>query len=450
MGAAGLQTSQAWFFAGRGGEFAPLAQGYIGALSARKDFLYRITERWRVAASLVEDLLRREPKPRMLLFHERVAEAAALFNDLQLRLPGVPMALEHSDLPTAARKAALERFRSGEVGILVSVKSLVEGIDVPDADVGISVASSSSVRQRIQTLGRVLRRRFDGGVKQAEMHVLYAHDTVDESIYGKQDWSDLTGADANRYWLWPLDPELAPEMQPGPPREPVAGEESEWKRLGESVPDSPVRWLGEVPDWEYSVDTRGNVTTSEGAWIDNPEGLAVMVERVRGRPGGRFRVTPILNLVLVFREVDGGMVPFLAGQLPAVLRVRDGGAASEAIDASLLKPGDEYTGPTDREGGTYKLRQKHGGVIERKVGALAQFAITDVVADEPARNGAAVLSSWKTLRTSGFTFYVNAAGHAWYREAGQARFLASVAGGFRWPEPDTSNEATNRNDATSA
>ena len=143
----------------------------------------------------------------LLLFHERVAEAEELFTELCARLPDTPMALEHSDLPAAARHSALARFRSGEVNVLVSVKSLVEGIDVPDADVGVSVASSSSVRQRIQTLGRVLRRRFDGGVKQAEMHVVYVHDTVDEAIYGKEDWSDLTGAEANRYWLWPLDPE---------------------------------------------------------------------------------------------------------------------------------------------------------------------------------------------------------------------------------------------------
>ena len=90
----------------------------------------------------------------MLLFHERVSEAEALFRELQARMPEAALALEHSDLPAAARRDALARFRSGEVNVLVSVKSLVEGIDVPDADVGVSVASSSSVRQRIQTLGR--------------------------------------------------------------------------------------------------------------------------------------------------------------------------------------------------------------------------------------------------------------------------------------------------------
>ena len=101
------------------------------------------------------------------------------------------------------------------------MKSLIEGIDVPAADVGVSVASSSSVRQRIQSLGRVLRRQFDEDVsKLAEMHVIYVVDTVDEIIYAKEDWSDLTGEAANRYWVWPLDPEAPPEPQDGPPLTP--------------------------------------------------------------------------------------------------------------------------------------------------------------------------------------------------------------------------------------
>ena len=80
----GFQTSQAWSLVARGGEVASLAQGYIGALTARKDFLYRASERGRVAVRLVEQSLRRESPPRMLLFHERVAEVEARFAVLRL------------------------------------------------------------------------------------------------------------------------------------------------------------------------------------------------------------------------------------------------------------------------------------------------------------------------------------------------------------------------------
>lgn len=432
---AGVQTAQAWYLASRGGDIATLAQGYIGALSARKDFLYRVSERGRVAARLVEQALQREIPPRMLLFHERVVEAEALFTELRARIPQTPMALEHSELPSRARRDALEKFRSGEVSVLVSVKSLVEGIDVPDADVGVSVASSSSVRQRIQTLGRVLRRRFDGGIKQAEMHVVYVHDTVDESIYGKEDWSDLTGADANHYWLWPLNPALRAEAQAGPPLQPRPSEEAEWKRFGERVPEDPAPWLGGLPSYEFSVDTRGNVTTSEGAWIDNPQEVAAMVEKVRRKPGGRFRVTLLYNLVLVFGDVGEGVAPLLAGRLAEPFRLREDAVdAGVAFDYGALAVGADYPGPTDRLQGAFSFRQKHGGLIQRKLGALTQFAVTEGTSDVTTENGRRALSAWRLLNKSGFVFYVNRLGHAWYREEGKPRFLAIVEGGFHWPE----------------
>ncbi len=439
----GFQTSQAWSLAARGGEAGPLAQGYIGALTARKDFLYRASERGRVAARLVEQSLKRENSPRMLLFHERVAEVEALFAELRSRIPTTRIGIEHSELPAAARRHALASFRSGELDVLVSVKSLVEGIDVPDADVGISVASSSSVRQRIQTLGRVLRRRFDGGTKQAEMHVIYVHDTVDQSIYGKEDWSDLTGADANRYWLWPLDPELPPETQPEPPLKPRPTEDAEWKRLGERIPEEPMLWLGELPDYEFSVDTRGNVVTSEGAWIENPQGVSAMVERVRRRPGGRFRVTPSYNLVIVFGESGQGVAPFLAGRIGEPFRLREEGADSTTVvDVASLAAGSSYPGPTDKANGTFKFRQKRGGVIERRQGALFLFASTEGESSPLAINARRCLSAWKSLGTHGFTFYVNRLEHAWYRADGAARFLATVPGGFLWPDPAVPNPTT--------
>jgi superfamily II DNA or RNA helicase len=439
----GFQTSRAWSLVGRGGEAGSLAQSYIGALTARKDFLYRASERGRVAARLVTQCLGRENTPRILLFHERVAEVESLFTELRSGMPDARIGIEHSELPAAARRKALAKFRSGELDVLISVKSLVEGIDVPDADVGISVASSSSVRQRIQTLGRVLRRRFDGGIKQAEMHVIYVHDTVDQSIYGKEDWSDLTGADANRYWLWPLDPDIPPEAQAEPPLRPRPTEEAEWKRLGETVPSEPTLWLGELPDYEFSVDTRGNVSTSEGAWIDNPQGVSVMVERIRGRPGGRFRVTPLYNLVIVYGESGQGVAPFLAGKISEPLRLREEATDDTmVVDAASLTAGASYPGPQDKVNGTFKFRQKKGGVIERRQGNVFQFASTQAEQSRLAVNARQCLSAWKSLGAGGFTFYVNRLEHAWYRAAGEARFLAVVPGGFLWPDSAEPTPAT--------
>lgn len=107
----------------------------------------------------------------------------------------------------------------------------------------MSVASSSSVRQRVQSLGRVLWRRFDGHVKKADMHIVYVADTVDELTYAKEDWSDLTGEAANNYLSWPLDA-TAPLPQQRPPRTPRAKEKTEWERLGKTAPTGATPWLG--------------------------------------------------------------------------------------------------------------------------------------------------------------------------------------------------------------
>jgi superfamily II DNA or RNA helicase len=55
------------------------------------------------------------------------------------------------------RKAMLAAFRSGAYPVLVTSKVLNEGVDVPEASVGIIVSGSGSVREHVQRLGRLLR-----------------------------------------------------------------------------------------------------------------------------------------------------------------------------------------------------------------------------------------------------------------------------------------------------
>jgi superfamily II DNA or RNA helicase len=436
----GFDASRAQHLQTRRDDVGQAARSYVGVTSQRKDLLYRARERTRVAQRLVADALAAGERRRVLLFHERVDEAVALHSELVAALPQARVVLEHSRLPTGARVAAMDAFRSGAAQVLVSVKSLVEGIDVPEADIGVSVASSSSVRQRIQSLGRVLRRQFDqaGPVKHAEMHLLYVSDTVDEVIYTKQDWSDLTGHGANHYWRWPTEADQPPERADGPPASPRPTEEQEWQRLGHQPPAKPLPWFGVVMGQEYSVDTLGTVTNGFGGTITNPQNAAAMVEAVRGRPGGRFRVTPAHRLVLVWGEGAEGPRPFVAGQLAEPFRAAaedDGTGGNRDFDPASLRPGSRYPGPANRKGGSYRLRQKQGGVIERRAsdGAL-EFALLDGTArPELEANARRVLDAWRELFDRGISFHVNDQGHAWYTEAGQRRFLAEVPGGFSWP-----------------
>ena len=57
------------------------------------------------------------------------------------------------------RSAILEGFSNGLYGAVVTSKVLNEGVDVPDANIAIVLSGSGSVREHVQRLGRVLRKR---------------------------------------------------------------------------------------------------------------------------------------------------------------------------------------------------------------------------------------------------------------------------------------------------
>ena len=57
------------------------------------------------------------------------------------------------------RERALSLFKEGRLRALVSAQVLNEGLDVPDAEIGIIVAGSKGEREHVQRVGRVLRPR---------------------------------------------------------------------------------------------------------------------------------------------------------------------------------------------------------------------------------------------------------------------------------------------------
>lgn len=59
----------------------------------------------------------------------------------------------------AERRLWLDDFRRGKLRCLVTSKVLNEGVDVPDASVGVVVSGTGSVREHVQRLGRILRHR---------------------------------------------------------------------------------------------------------------------------------------------------------------------------------------------------------------------------------------------------------------------------------------------------
>jgi superfamily II DNA or RNA helicase len=117
--------------------------------------------------AMVRELLARHAGARTLVFTGDNATAYAIARDLLV----VPVTHE---IKRAERARALERFRTGDITVLVSSQVLDEGIDLQDADVAIIVGGTASQRRHVQRIGRVLRPRPG---KRAVVYELVIEDT---------------------------------------------------------------------------------------------------------------------------------------------------------------------------------------------------------------------------------------------------------------------------------
>ena len=125
-----------------------------------------------------------------IVFHEQIFAADAITQFLKEREHRV--AAYHSGIGLHLRQDNLRMFRRGEIDVLVTCRALDEGINVPDASVAVVVASTSSTRQRIQRLGRVLRPA--AGKTKAEIYTVYATEPEAERL--RREEEGLEGADS--------------------------------------------------------------------------------------------------------------------------------------------------------------------------------------------------------------------------------------------------------------
>lgn len=285
--------------ASRGGTAAAEAERFIGLASRRKRLLYRAHARTDVALGILAESLA-DQDARAIVFHESIEAIENLF--LQALQRKIPAVLEHSQLPDGLRAENIEAFREGVARVIISAKSLVEGFNVPSADLGIIAASSSSVRQRIQSLGRMLRRK--PGDRSARVFVLYVRDTEDEAIYEKADWENVIGAERNQYFIWRPGDEGTrwPEGLEVSVSAPRTYRPPSWEvDVAGLAPQSP--YPGQTHGREVRVDQDGNLRTEDGTLIPASRDLVDAI--IQHSPYRRARITPACHLIV--RTDSGGV-----------------------------------------------------------------------------------------------------------------------------------------------
>jgi len=117
-------------------------------------------------------LFERHTMNRVLIFHEEIKSAEKIASELKSR--GYPAVTYHSKMSADLRRDNLRLFRKGQSPVLVCCRALDEGIDVPEVNIAIVAAATTSQRQRIQRLGRALRK--SSNKEMATIYTIYATD----------------------------------------------------------------------------------------------------------------------------------------------------------------------------------------------------------------------------------------------------------------------------------
>ena len=223
---------------------------------------------------------------------------------------------------------SMDWFRSDIANVMLSVKALIEGVDVPRADLGIVRVSSSSVRQRIQTTGRVLRKAK--GKKESDLIVVYVRNTVDERIFKAYDWASELGSSAVALERWrPQSPNEASGYFEKLPLSDLPVVQDYERELPPREVDVSQLSIGDLYPGRYAgrmlhADSSGKPFV-RSRWgreqLSNPELIQAGQEIRRLKEGGRFLITSQGNIVT---KIHDGSVVFLGTIDPNTLELPGG------------------------------------------------------------------------------------------------------------------------------
>lgn len=239
---------------------------------------------------------------------------------------------------------AMDWFREDNMAnVMLSVKALIEGVDVPSADIGIVRVSSSSIRQRIQTLGRILRTGEDAQ-QESTLYVLYARDTVDERIFEEYDWKKELASAKIKHKIWQRDDET--DYASGHIRPAEKGELPP-RPEPEQVPDPDDLDIGDPyegprgPVKRISVDSRRQLfeKTQNGRQYLNTEGFEDLIDFVHKEKGGGTVIINEHNHLLTVLD-DG---PVFLGTIEDLDQLDE----VDSNSPGLVDPGNSQEADTD-------------------------------------------------------------------------------------------------------
>ena len=131
-----------------------------------------------VASKLILNNLERKK----IIFCESIKQAEEIQEECKSN--DLDTLIYHSRMKRSDRISVLNSFQSNYYHTLIGCKALDEGFDVPDIDFGIIVSQTKTSRQRIQRLGRTIRK--SKGKDKPIIYTLYTTEDEYSSLYEEQ------------------------------------------------------------------------------------------------------------------------------------------------------------------------------------------------------------------------------------------------------------------------
>tara|TARA_B100000401_G_C52757990_1_gene696716 strand:- start:39 stop:1214 length:1176 start_codon:yes stop_codon:yes gene_type:complete len=115
-------------------------------------------------------IIKNEKNKKIIVFTESISHANIICQ--KLNREGYNASAYHTGISKNIRNFNLSEFYDGSCKILVTCTALDEGLNVPDIEVAVIVSQTMSLRQRIQRIGRAVRK----GKDKAKIYTIYITD----------------------------------------------------------------------------------------------------------------------------------------------------------------------------------------------------------------------------------------------------------------------------------
>jgi superfamily II DNA or RNA helicase len=151
----------------------------IKMLSFKRSRLVNESEQRKYVASR---LILNNLKRKKIIFCESIKQSEEIREICEEN--GLSTVVYHSKMKQSDRISVLNDFQSDYYHTLIGCKALDEGFDVPDIDFGLIVSQTKTNRQRIQRLGRTIRKSKNK--QKPIIYTLYTTEDEYSSLYEEQ------------------------------------------------------------------------------------------------------------------------------------------------------------------------------------------------------------------------------------------------------------------------